>query len=143
MLRFQVNWDDYQEVIEAYQVENPHVEFETVNVTGIDHAEVATKILASQLAAGNPVDIGYAATEATQLYAGEGLAMGMKDRLLDEADDMREYFADVSPVLVETDLYEDDLYQLPRDFNAANMYFNVNLLNEAGLELPERGVDEG
>ena len=59
-LRFQINWNDYQEVIEAYQGVAPHVTVEPVQVTGTDHAEVATKILAS-LAAGTPVDIGYAA----------------------------------------------------------------------------------
>ena len=51
----------------------PNVTVEVVSVSGIDHQEVATKILAS-LAAGSPVDIGFACTEATQLYAGEGLA---------------------------------------------------------------------
>ena len=134
-LRFQINWNDYGEVLEAYKSVAPHVTIEPVQVTGTDHAEVATKILAS-LAAGNPVDIGYAATEATQLYAGEGLAMGMQERLLDQADDFKEYFSDVSAVLTETMLFEGDLYQLPRDFNAANMYLNVNLLNEAGIDVP-------
>ncbi|MCY3947199.1 MAG: hypothetical protein OXF44_13070 [Anaerolineaceae bacterium] len=134
-LRFQVNYNFYIDVVEAYKSVAPHVTVEAVQVTGTDHAEVATKILAS-LAAGNPVDIGYAATEATQLYAGEGLAMGLKDRLLDQADDFMEYFSDVSAVLTETMLFEGDLYQLPRDFNAANMYLNMNLLNEAGIEVP-------
>jgi multiple sugar transport system substrate-binding protein len=38
--------------------------------------------------------------------------------------------------LVEAMMYEGDLYELPRDFNAANMYFNMNLLAENGIELP-------
>ena len=130
-IRLQADPNDYQEVIDAYAGVAPNVKVEVVSVSGIDHAEVATKILAS-LAAGTPVDIGFAATEATQLYAGEGLAMGMKERLLDQADDFREYFSDVSPVLVETDFYEDDLYQLPRDFNAANMWLNTKLLGKPG-----------
>ena len=69
-------------------------------MTGTDHQEVATKILAS-IAAGTPVDIGFACTEATQLYAGEGLAAPLKGRLLDQADDFKEYFSDISPVLSE------------------------------------------
>src|SRR5262249_18321256 len=51
--------------------------------------------------------------------------------------DLAEYFSDVSPVLTETMMYEGDLYQLPRDFNAANMYFNTGLLKEAGLDVPK------
>ena len=33
-------------------------------------------------------------------------------------------------------MYEGDLYELPRDFNSANMYFNMNLLAENGIDLP-------
>ncbi len=124
-----------QQVVAAFKEKFPNVTIEFVNVTGVDHAEIASKILA-QLAAGTPVNIGYAATEATQLYAGEGLAMPLTERALADADEMAEYFADVSPTLIEGMMYEGDLYQLPRDFNAANMYFNTALLKEAGLETP-------
>jgi ABC-type glycerol-3-phosphate transport system substrate-binding protein len=134
-LRFQENEEEYAEVVAAFKEEFPNINIEFVNVTGIDHAEVASKILA-QLAAGQPVDVGYAATEATQLYAGEGLALSLTQFVMDSKEELAEYFADVSPVLTETMLYEGDLYQLPRDFNAANMYFNVQLLEEAGLEVP-------
>jgi multiple sugar transport system substrate-binding protein len=126
-LRFQENEDQYAAVVEAFKQEHPNVNIEFVNVTGVDHAEVA---------AGQPVHIGYAATEATQLYAGEGLAMPLTQRVLDSKEELAEYFSDVSPVLTETMMYEGDLYQLPRDFNAANMYFNTQLLEEAGLEMP-------
>lgn len=135
-LRFQENETEYANVVAAFKEKFPNVNIEYVNVTGIDHAEVASKILA-QLAAGQPVDIGYAATEATQLYAGEGLALPLTKRVMDSQADLLEYFADVSPVLTETMMYKGDLYQLPRDFNAANMYFNTGLLKEAGLEMPK------
>src|SRR4051794_10307038 len=72
-LRFQEDEKQYSKVVEAWKAQHPEIKIEFVNVTGVDHAEVASKILA-QLAAGQPVNIGYAATEATQLYAGEGLA---------------------------------------------------------------------
>ncbi len=134
-LRFQENEQYYAQVVDAFKQEFPNVNIEYVTVTGIDHAEVASKIL-SQVAAGTPVDIGYAATEATHLYAGEGLALPLTQRTLDSKEELAEYFADVSPVLTETFLYEGDLYQLPRDFNAANMYFNTELLGKAGLEMP-------
>ncbi|MBK9749728.1 MAG: extracellular solute-binding protein [Chloroflexi bacterium] len=134
-LRFQENADDYAAVVAAFNELFPNVTIEFVNVTGVDHAEIASKILA-QLAAGTPVNIGYAATEATQLYAGEGLAMPLTERALADADEMAEYFADVSPTLIEGMMYEGDLYQLPRDFNAAHIYFNKSLLEEAGFEVP-------
>ena len=55
-LCFQENETEYAAVIEAFKEEFPNVNIEFVNVTGIDHAEVASKILA-QLAAGQPVEI--------------------------------------------------------------------------------------
>ncbi|MCY3947198.1 MAG: hypothetical protein OXF44_13065 [Anaerolineaceae bacterium] len=136
-MRYQVFWPaDYDQVLAAYTEANPHVTLEIISVTGTDHQEVATKILAS-LAAGTPIDIGFACTEATQLYAGEGLAAPLKSLLMDQADDFKEYFADISPVLSETMFWEGDYYQLMVDWNAANMFFNINLLNAAGLEMPE------
>ena len=136
-LRYQVFWPaDYDQVLATYTEANPNVTLEIISVTGTDHQEVATKILSS-LAAGTPIDIGFACTEATQLYAGEGLAAPLKSRLMDHADDFSEYFADISPVLSETMFWEGDYYQLMVDWNAANMFFNINLLNAAGLEMPE------
>ena len=134
-LRFQTSAEDYASVVEAFQQLFPNVTFEFVDVSGVDHNEIASKILA-QLAAGQPVNIGYAATEAVQLYAGEGLALPLTERAVADQAELAEYFADVSPTLVEGMMYEGDLYELPRDFNAAHIYFNKSLLAEAGLEVP-------
>lgn len=134
-LRFQENSDSYGDVVAAFQEAFPNVTIEFVEVSGVDHAEVATKIM-TQFAAGEAVDLGYAATEATQFYAGLGLAGPLTERALADADELAEYFADVSPTLIEGMMYEGDLYQLPRDFNAAHIYFNKGLLEDAGLEVP-------
>src|SRR5690349_21494398 len=96
-IRFQEDEKQYTKVVEAFKAKFPNINIEFVNVTGIDHAEVASKILA-QLAAGQPVDIGYAATEATQLYAGEGLADSLTKRVTDAKADLQEYFSDVNPL---------------------------------------------
>lgn len=125
----------YTAVVTAFTAQYPNVTVKFVNITGTDHNVVAQKMLA-MLAAGTPVDIGYAATEDTQLYAGQGLADSLTSRVTDAKADLMEYFADVNPLLTETMMYEGDLYQLPRDFNAANMYFNTGLLKEAGLSMP-------
>jgi len=126
----------YTKVIAAFKAAFPSIDVKFVNVTGTDHAEVASKIL-SMLAAGQSVDIGYAATEATQLYAGEGLADVLTKRVTDSKADLMEYFSDVNPLLTETMMYQGDLYQLPRDFNAANMYIHTGLLKQAGLTMPK------
>jgi multiple sugar transport system substrate-binding protein len=38
---------------------------------------------------------------------------------------MKEYFEDVHPSLVEAFMYKGSLFQLPIDWNAANMYYNT------------------
>ena len=134
-LRFQENAENYSDVVNAFREQFPNVNIEFVNVTGIDHAEIATKIM-TQFAAGQAIDVGYAATEATQFYAGLGLAGPLTQRVLADRDELAEYFADVSPTLIEGMMWEGDLYQLPRDFNAAHIYFNKGLLAEAGLDVP-------
>ncbi len=116
---------------------HPHVSVEWVVLTGIDHEEVAAKILAL-VAAGESIDVGYAATEATQLFAGQGLAEPLDDLITGDPDQefWTDYFADVHPSLVEAMMYEGSLYEPPRDFNAANMYFNTNVLAENGFDVP-------
>ena len=116
---------------------HPNVNVEWVVLTGIDHEEVAAKILAL-VAAGESVDVGYAATEATQLFAGQGLAAPLDDRIVNDPDQdfWTDFFSDVHPSLVEAMMYEGALYEPPRDFNAANMYFNTNVLAENGFDVP-------
>ncbi len=113
----------------------PNVTLEYITVTGIDHEEVASKIL-SMLAAGQPLDLGFAATEATQLYAGQELAASLDEWVQRDGGELQEYFDDVHPSLVEAMMWQGSLYQLPFDFNAANMYYNTALFAEAGFEHP-------
>ncbi len=135
-LRIQANPDQETPVYEAFKQNNPNVEAEFISVTGIDHEEVAAKMLA-MLAAGEQMDLGFAATEATQLYAGKKLSLALDDYLTANEADMQEYFADVHPSLVEAMMWEGSLYQLPRDFNAANMYYNTSAFEKAGFGHPD------
>ena len=53
-----------------------------------------------------------------------------------DAAELREYFADVHPSLVESMMYEGNLYQLPMEFNAADIYLNKQVLKRAGAGFP-------
>lgn len=141
-LRVQVNQANAEKpFFDIFQEKFPDIEVEILEVTGIDHEEIASKIL-SMVAAGQAPDVGYAATEALELYAGKELAAPLTERVKADATELAEYFTDVHPSLVEAMMYEGDLYELPRDFNAANMYFNTGLLKEAGLEVPKADWDK-
>jgi ABC-type glycerol-3-phosphate transport system substrate-binding protein len=135
-MRWQQNETRWTPVVNNYnEIADTPVEIEFLNITGIDHEERASKIL-NLLAAGQPLDAGYAATEATVLYAGQGVAASLTDRVKDAADELAEYFADMAPILPEVMMWEGDLYQLPDGCNAPNMFINVNMLNKAGLDVP-------
>jgi multiple sugar transport system substrate-binding protein len=135
-LRIQANVEDEGPFADYFQGVYPgDVEFEFVNVTGIDHEEIASKML-SMIAAGQIMDLGYSATEAAQLYAGQGLSRPLDDLIERDEAELAEYFSDVHPSLVEAFMYEGSVYQLPFDFNAANMYYNTQLFEEAGYGHP-------
>ena len=134
-LRFQQNEARFTPVFENFNEIMPGTEVEFLNITGIDHEEVASKIL-NMLAAGQPLDAGYAATEATVLYAGQGVAASLTERVLDAQEELADYYADMAPICPETMLWEGNIYQLPDSCNAPNMFFNMNLLEQAGLDTP-------
>lgn len=134
-LKIQANEKEESPVVELFKQQHTDLSVEFFNVTGIDHEEVASKIL-SMVAAGQVLDLGYAATEAAQLYAGQGLSQALDEYVQASEADMTDYFSDVHPSLVEAFMYEGSLYQLPIDFNAANMYYNTKLFAEAGFEHP-------
>lgn len=136
VLRIQGNPEREIPVADLFTQKYGNVSVEFVSVTGIDHEEVASKMLA-MVAAGQPLDLGFACTEATQLYAGQGLADPIDERVKADSDELREYYADVAASLTESMLYEGQLYGLANNFNAANMYFNTEVLAEAGYtEVP-------
>ena len=134
-LRVQGDPDNEAPIAGPFQEQNPDIALEFIAVTGIDHEEIASKIL-SMIAAGQTIDFGYSATEALQLYAGQGLATPLDDFVQRDSAELAEYFTDVHPSLIQAMMYEGSIYELPFDFNAANIYYNTALYAENGLEHP-------
>ncbi len=119
---------------DGFQRLHPDIEIRLLAVQAVDWPDFFAKIL-TQVAAGTPPDVVYCATEGVQLFA-DRLGVALDDRVRRDADELREYFADVHPALVESMMYEGSLYQLPVEFNAADMYLNTGVLRRAGRELP-------
>ena len=123
-----------QRVIDAFAKVHPEIKVKVQAIQAADWKDFFTKIL-TMVAAGTPPDVVYVATEGAQLFA-EKLAHPLDDYLRRDAADMKEYFADVHPSLVEAFMYKGSLFQLPIDWNAANIYYNTSALQQAGLERP-------
>ena len=135
-LRFFERENRWRPIADAFAEMFPGTSVEFIDVSGVDDAEVASKILAT-MAAGQPLDGGKGSTEVTALYAAEGIAEPLTDRVMNDQDELAEYFDDVSPILTEAMMWEGDLYELPNGCNCPNMFFNLNLLEQAGLEMPD------
>ncbi|MEJ1092820.1 sugar ABC transporter substrate-binding protein [Microbacterium istanbulense] len=123
-----------QALVEAFQREHPDIPVRIQAIQGQDWSNYFAKIL-TMVAAGTPPDVVSVATEGTQLFASR-LAHPLDEYVQRDAADMAEYFADVHPSLVEAFMYQGSLFQLPMDFNAANIYYNTSALERAGLDRP-------
>lgn len=126
--------DARQELVAAFNAVHPDIPVRIQAVQGADWADFFAKIL-TMVAAGTPPDACVVATEGAQLFA-ERLAEPLDEFITRDAAEMADYFADVHPSLIEAFMYEGSLFQLPIDFNAANVYFNTAAMQRAGVEYP-------
>ena len=123
-----------QGLVDGFQKLHPDIPVRIVAVQGQDWGSYFAKIL-TMVAAGTPPDVVTTATEGTQLFASR-MAYPIDEFVQRDAADMKEYFDDVHPSLIESFLYKGNLFQLPDNFNAANVFYNTSALERAGLERP-------
>ena len=123
-----------QKAVDAFRRLHPEIRVRVQAIQAVDWKDFFSKIL-TMVAAGNPPDVVYVATEGAQLFA-EKLAHPLDDFIRRDAGVMAEYFADVHPSLVEAFMYRGSLYQLPMDWNAADMYYNTKVFAASGLSRP-------
>lgn len=123
-----------QSLVDGFQKLHPDIPVRIIAVQGQDWSNFFAKIL-TMVAAGTPPDIVSVATEGTQLFA-ERLAHPIDEYVQRDAAEMQEYFDDVNPSLIESFMYKGNLFQLPDNFNAANVFYNASALERAGLERP-------
>ena len=128
-----------QGLIAAFRKEHPDIPVRVQAIQGQDWSNYFAKIL-TMVAAGTPPDVVSVATEGAQLFASR-LAYPLDEYVRRDAGVMREYFEDVHPALVESFMYRGSLYQLPMDFNAANLYYNTQAFERAGVGRPRDDWD--
>ena len=123
-----------QGLIDAFSRLHPDIKVRIVPIQGADWSDFFAKIL-TLVAAGTPPDVVMVATEGTQLFA-ERLAHPLDEFVSRDKEEMREFFEDVHPSLIEAFMYQGNLFQLPLSWNAANMYFSSKAMERAGLDYP-------
>lgn len=123
-----------QSLVDAFTARHPDISVRLQAVQGTDWADFFAKIL-TMVAAGTPPDVCVVATEGAQLFA-ERLAEPLDEFIKRDAAEVQDYFDDVHPSLIEAFMYKGSFYQMPIDFNAANMYFNTEAMRRAGVPYP-------
>ncbi|CCH71774.1 Extracellular solute-binding protein family 1 [Nostocoides australiense Ben110] len=123
-----------QNLVTAFRQIHPDIKVRIQAVQGQDWSNFFAKIL-TMVAAGTPPDVCVVATEGAQLFA-DRLAEPLDTYVQRDKDVMQDYFDDVHPSLVEAFMYKGNLYQLPIDFNAANIYYNTGTFEKAGVDRP-------
>ncbi|GAA2091763.1 sugar ABC transporter substrate-binding protein [Microlunatus panaciterrae] len=124
-----------QNLVRAFNARHPDIPVRVQAIQGADWSNFFAKIL-TLVAAGTPPDVCVVATEGAQLFA-DRLAHPLDEFVRRDKAEIQDYFDDVHPSLLEAFMYQGSLYQLPMDFNAANVYYNTAALNRAGLERPK------
>jgi multiple sugar transport system substrate-binding protein len=119
----------------AFKQAHPGVTLNFMAINGTDWNDYFSKIL-TLIASGNPPDLTTVATEGLQLFAAKGLAQPLNSYVMSDKASLQGFFSDVHPVLIESMMYQGDLYVLPTDFNAGNMFFSTELLDKAGVSYP-------
>lgn len=123
-----------QSLVDAFTARHPDIPVRLQAIQGTDWADFFAKIL-TMVAAGTSPDVCVVATEGAQLFA-ERLAEPLDEFIKRDAAQVQDYFDDVHPSLIEAFMYKGSFYQMPIDFNAANMYFNTEAMRRAGVPYP-------
>jgi len=123
-----------QSLVDAFTARHPDISVRLQAVQGTDWADFFAKIPRVGGAA-PPPDVCVVATEGAQLFA-ERLAEPLDEFIKRDAAQVQDYFDDVHPSLIEAFMYKGSFYQMPIDFNAANMYFNTEAMRRAGVPYP-------
>jgi multiple sugar transport system substrate-binding protein len=121
-------------LVDAFRAAHPDIPVRVQAIQGADWSNFFAKVL-TLVAAGTPPDVCVVATEGTQLFA-DRLAHPLDEFVRRDAAQMQGYFSDVHPSLIEAFMYQGSLFQLPIDFNAANVYYNTAAMQRAGVARP-------
>ena len=136
-LQFVTNHGDveipfFQQVVDNFTEANPHVQIDLLNVS----TEYYTKIN-TQGVGGDLPDIFYTRTFDVVPYASKEWTVNLQPLVERDSVDSDDFWE----AEVEQITYQGDLYALPYDFSNLGVAYNINIFNEAGIEVPDGSWD--
>src|SRR5690606_18797749 len=125
----------FEAVVGAFREAHPNWDLQWVPVAGTEWDTFLARV-ATVLASGQQLDNVEIGTEGFLTFATSGITRKLDDYVNANQDEMKAFFGDVSPRLIEAVMYQGSLYNLPSLWAAAGVYYNKRLFDQAGLEYP-------
>lgn len=126
----------WQKTFSDFAKENPNIELVYTPVEADTWGVYVDKV-ATLIAGGKAPDVMWVATEGVRLLAERKLARPIDDLVKRDSKELKEYFDDVAPSLIDSFKVKGKLYQLPYSWNNMVIYYNPKLLEKAGLQPPK------
>ncbi len=130
----------WEKLFAQFRQTYPNIQLEA-QPNAIDNWAGFFDAISTQIAGGKVPDVIQVATEGQRLFASRDLCLPINDLLERDKDQLADYFADVSPKLLEWDQTytiapDGSRYYLPSDFNTMCYWYNADVLNAAGIAAP-------
>ncbi len=131
----------FEELFAQFNEEHPDVDLRATAKSGT-WAQFAYAV-ATQIAGGQPPDIVQIATEGQRLFASKGVLEPLDDVIESDRAFVDEYYDDIHDNLRRwTQQYgspNDNTYYIPGGYNPIVQFCNMELLDKAGVDLPDEG----
>jgi multiple sugar transport system substrate-binding protein len=127
-----ISWWDFtssiplQELKAGFEAENPDLELEYIQV-GKGYAD---KVMTMIAGGGDLPDVMMLAMDKVPFFADRGAIQNL-DQFITE-----DYKSDLYPFVLDALTYNDSVYAVARDVTPKVMFLNVDLFEEAGIEVP-------
>jgi multiple sugar transport system substrate-binding protein len=126
--------DAFLNIMPNFYDANPNVEVEFVGIAAAEWDEFLSKVSVI-LASGQQLDSLEVGAEGFQLFTSNGIIRALDEYVVADPD-MPNFFSDVSPSMIESQMYEGSLYNLPFLWAASGIHYNKRLFDQAGLDYP-------
>ena len=131
----------FEELFAEFRTQHPEIDLRAAAKSG-SWAQF-TYSVATQIAGGHPPDIIQMATEGQRLFASKGVLAPLDDLIARDQEEVDDYYDDIHDNLrVWSKKYgspDGSTYYMPGGYNPIVQYCNTELLDRAGVELPEDG----
>ena len=126
--------DAYNKIFDKFEEENPNITVELVFVPMNDWPDYVAKIQ-TMIAGGTPLDCAHITNESTPVFHN----MGMLENMDPYVAAHPEWFSGLeaaADMCQSTFVKDGSNFGVAKDWNNVVMHFNMDMLKEAGLELP-------